>query len=105
MKILEKEFQAQVIELAWLHNWLVAHFRPALTASGRWITPVAADGAGFPDLVLARRGRVIVAELKSQRGQPSTEQKAWLEAFGSCNGIETYLWRPADWNKIEEVLK
>ncbi len=57
----EADFQAQVIDLLHLHGWVVAHFRPARTAKG-WITPVAADGAGFLDLlaVHARPGRVLL---------------------------------------------
>lgn len=43
----ERQWQAQVIELARILGWRVAHFRPALTKHG-WRTPVQADGAGFP---------------------------------------------------------
>lgn len=43
----EIQWQAQVIELAHILGWTVAHFRPALTKHG-WRTPVQADGAGFP---------------------------------------------------------
>lgn len=37
--------------------------------------------AGFPDLVLVRRGRLVFAELKRQadRYQPTPAQAAWLE--------------------------
>lgn len=58
----EAMFQIEIIELARILGWRVAHFRPAQTRHG-WRTPVAADGKGFPDLVLVRE-RVIYAELK-----------------------------------------
>ena len=44
----------------------VAHFRPPRTVHG-WRTAVAADGAGFPDLVMVRGSRLLAAELKSER--------------------------------------
>ena len=101
--ITEQQFQAQVLQLARLLGWRSAHFRPALTTRG-WRTPVQGDGAGFPDTVLVRRGRLVVAELKSAAGKLSAEQSAWLEAL-SAAGCETFLWRPADFDDIAEVLR
>lgn len=100
--ITEAAFQAQVIELAHLFGWRVAHFRPALTKHG-WRTPVSADGKGFPDLVLVRRKRLIFAELKSQRGRLSPEQRDWWEAL--THVAEAYVWRPSDWPAIEAELR
>lgn len=96
--ISEAEFQQQVIEFAHLFRWRVAHFRPAKTNKG-WRTPVAADGAGFPDLVLAKNGRVIFAELKAQKGKLRPEQTAWI---ADVNGV---VWRPSDWDVIEKTLR
>ena len=62
----EADLQQAVIECARTLGWMVAHFRPALRQSGRWSTPVQADGKGFPDLVLARAGRVIFAEAQER---------------------------------------
>ena len=66
----ETAFQQQVIDLAHYTGWVVAHFRAARTEKG-WRTPVAADGAGFPDLVLVNRSqkRVLYVELKSEDGK------------------------------------
>ena len=87
MKQNEKGFQSAVIELARLCRWVVYH-----THNSR------RSPAGFPDLVLARRGVVIFAELKSERGRLSDAQQEWLEATGgSC-------WRPSDWKTIEATL-
>lgn len=99
----EADFQQQVIDLAQLLGYRVAHFRAARTEQG-WRTPVAADGKGFPDLVLAGRGRVIFAELKSDRGQLTDEQKIWLDDL-SHTPAETYCWWPADFDEIQEVLR
>lgn len=102
-QISEKDFQAQVIALAQLTGHKVAHFRPALTKDGEWRTPVAADGAGFPDLVIVGRGKVIFAELKAEAGTPTALQLDWLEQIRAAGG-EAYLWKPSDWNDIEALL-
>ena len=98
----ETEFQAQIIDLARLLGWRVAHFRPAMTRHG-WRTPVAADGAGFPDLVLVRE-RVIYAELKARRGKLTEEQQTWNAAL-AAGGAEVYLWRPAALDDIAQILR
>lgn len=98
----EDDWQRQVIDLARLFKWRVAHFRPALTKHG-WRTPVSADGKGFPDLVLVR-DRVIAAELKTRTGIPSPDQHAWLDAFTDA-GIETHIWRPADLELVAATLR
>lgn len=101
----EAQLQDAVIACARLFGWRVAHFRPAQTARG-WRTPVEADGKGFPDLVLARRGELIFAELKSDRGRLSDEQAMWMHALEGI-GRRFYLWTPAEWlsGAIEAVLR
>lgn len=98
----EQQFQGQVIDLARTLGWKVAHFRPAQTARG-WRTPVAADGAGFPDLILVR-DRVIAAELKTASGRVKDHQRDWLAAFTAA-GVEAYLWRPDHIDHILETLR
>lgn len=101
--ISEDAFQRQVIDLAHLRRWRVAHFRKVKTIRrGKpvWMTAVAADGAGFCDLVLARRGVVLFRELKTDRGVTSEEQAKWLTELGSFGDV----WRPRDWQRIEREL-
>ncbi len=98
----ESDFQKQVIQLARLYKWKVAHFRAAMNRRGQWSTPVQADGAGFPDLLMVR-DRVIAAELKSEKGKTSPEQDEWIAQFRTA-GIEAFVWKPADWDAIVEVL-
>ena len=86
----EKDFQAQVVETAILHGWKVFHpFSSAYSAKG------------YPDLTLARAGRVIWAELKGQNGRLTGAQRAWLSALPEGH---TFVWRPSDWDEIVKVL-
>jgi hypothetical protein len=100
--ISEAELQTAVIDLAHRLGWRVAHFRPAQNSRGAWRTAVSADGAGFPDLVLARKGRVIFAELKAKNGRIGHEQEAWLAVLP-----DSLVWRPDDWftGRIEDTLR
>lgn len=98
----EKDWQRQVIDLARMLHWRVAHFRPAMTKHG-WVTPVAADGKGWPDLLLVR-DRVIAAELKADAGALSDDQRLWLAALERA-GIEVHVWRPADAQIVLQTLR
>ncbi len=97
----EDDFQKIVIDMAHLYGWIVAHFRPARVirgGKGTWETPVAADGKGFPDLVLAKAGRVLFRELQTDKGKASDEQRKWLKATGGK------VWRPKHLDLIKEIL-
>jgi hypothetical protein len=101
--LLEKDFTDNVVQLAKTLGWRVAHFRPAQTKHG-WRTPMQGD-KGFPDLVLAKDGRVIFAELKSATGKLTKEQREWLDEFsGLPTSPETYVWRPHHLDSIGKVL-
>ncbi len=88
----QDDFMPQVIELAELLGWKYYHTHDSRRSP-----------EGFPDLVLAR-DRVIYAELKSEKSQPSFEQWEWLLLLQEC-GEETYLWRPSDWDELLAVLQ
>jgi hypothetical protein len=108
LKMSEAELQDAVIDLAHLFKWTVAHFRSVPVKHGDRVTyqtPVQADGAGFPDLVLVR-DRVIFAELKSDTGRTSTAQQDWLFALSHA-GAECHLWYPRYLRDgtIENVLR
>ena len=103
----EEYLQQQIIDLAHLHHWRVAHFRTARIqrkdGSVYYATPVQADGEGFPDLVLLKGNRVIVAEIKSEKGKLSDAQRDWLSAW-EMTEADVYVWRPQDWDEIEKRL-
>lgn len=106
-RISEAQLQDAIIDTAHTLGYIVAHFRPARTEKG-WRTPVAADGRGFPDLVLVseRYGRVLFVECKSEDGELSRHQQWWLEMLRAA-GAEVYVWRPEDWTTgaVERALR
>lgn len=89
-----KDLLPAVIEAARGLGWRVIHSRNTYS-EGRWHTPLAGD-PGAPDLILVRAGRVLLVELKSQRGKLSANQQAWRDAIMG-GPVEYYLWRPSDW--------
>jgi hypothetical protein len=115
LKQSEREFQAAVIQYARLHGWLVAHFHDSRRQVGDRLVGDA-DAAGFPDLVMARNGFLIFAELKTERGRVSRAQRQWLDALSlgtwwlqqrpdkPAAGLRVCLWRPSDWPEIEREL-
>lgn len=70
------------------------------------------SAAGFPDLVMirlprpGRPGRLVFAEIKSEAGEISAAQTAWLTNLRSV-GAAAYLWRPSDWldHSIQAALR
>jgi hypothetical protein len=59
---------------------------------------------GFPDLILAHElpGRPLYGiELKTEDGQTTDAQEAWLAAIGGSVGIVTAVWRPS---MLEEII-
>ena len=93
----EAGFQRAVVQLARLNHWLVYHPLPLRTATG-WATGTMGD-AGYPDLTLAKGGRVILAELKTDRGRLTELQERWVREAGAV------VWRPSMWASIEAILK
>ena len=92
--VTEKEFQANVLDLARMLRWRTYHTLDSRGAA-----------AGFPDLVMVRGPRLVMAELKSERGRLTEPQEAWLAELGAVQTLDTFEWRPADWPAIEEALR
>ena len=101
----EKEFQASVIEIAHTFGWKIAHFRTAMNKRGAYMTPVAADGKGYPDLHLLHpeRGVQMYRELKTDVGRLTSEQREWGAWLTVC-GSDWAVWRPKDMTELARVL-
>lgn len=89
----EREWQAQVREYAEARLWICYH-----THDSRRSDP------GFPDLLMVRRTRVVAAELKRETGRVSQEQALWLDRLLGTGKVEVFVWRPSDWEKVQEAL-
>ncbi len=89
----EEAFQSQVVELAIYTGWKVYHTHDSRRSA-----------AGYPDLTMVRRGRVLFAELKKEDGETTPEQLEWLVALGAGYGVECYLWKPSEFEDIKAVL-
>lgn len=99
-----KELQKAIIDLAHLHGWLVAHFQSVKTEQRGWVTPVAADGKGYPDLTLVRE-RVVFMEIKGDGDKMRPDQDKWIAALQDA-GAEVCVVHPADWRNgaIDQIL-
>lgn len=95
LPVTEKQLMQAVVELAQLLGYLTYH-----TYDSR------RSNMGFPDLVLARPGRLVFAELKAERGKVSPAQTVWARLL-SAAPAEVFLWRPSDWTSgaIEAALR
>lgn len=89
----EKEWMATVVAAAKALGWKVFH-----THDSRRSEP------GFPDLVLARNGALIFAELKTETGKVSRAQEEWLNTLALA-GARVGVWRPSGWPLVQEVLR
>lgn len=107
--IREKDLREQIRTLVKLFGWRMAFTQYSLRSP-----------KGFPDLVLVRPPRCIFAELKSEVGQLTPEQREWLDSLAQCadgwigsdtrqpegrSPIEVYLWRPSHIEGIAEILR
>ena len=98
----EKQFQAQVIQIARMNGWRIFHPQKMQARDGSWRTALSGD-RGWPDLVLAHRDRgLVVVELKTDNGRLSDDQKAWL--YHLAPWAECYVWRPTDLDDIARRL-
>lgn len=79
----EAEFQTQVIQLVKLYQW-------------RWFHPAVSQFSvgGWPDLVLVRE-RLMIRELKTEKGLVSPKQRDWLDALRFAR-VDAAVWRPVD---------
>lgn len=108
----EKQLQASIVHAARALGWRDASTWRSLHSPKGW-----------PDLVLARGLRLLIVELKAEKGRLTPEQETWLEwwrIFGAAVArelrkpratdpretprIEVYVWRPADIDTAYRVL-
>jgi len=102
----EKDLDRYVKDLAKVYGWSLYHQVDAVFCpTCRKPTFSKKDGPGFPDLVLAHpNGRLIFAELKSQKGPLREGQAEWLQLLAK-GPAEVYIWRPSDMDTLAHILQ
>ncbi len=92
--IQERDFLRQTKELAALFGYLFYHTHRSQFSP-----------AGFPDCLFVRGTEPpIYAELKTEKGKLSPDQRTWLLALVTA-GQRVYLWRPSSLDQIIKVLR
>ena len=107
VKILEKGYQAQIVELARGLGWTLIYH----TYNSR------RSAEGFPDLCMVHpeKALLLFAEIKGTGGKLSREQAAWGNGIGviaraiagsQADGHVLYRWwSPEDWDDVQAVLQ
>jgi hypothetical protein len=107
LRMTERAWMGQVLAYAALRGWRAFHDNatnaPRRCRKCREVVHLPRNEAGWPDLVLVRRPRVVFAELKSERGVVSPAQAEWIAALRAC-GQDVYIWRPSQWTEVERTL-
>ena len=88
----EEQFQANVIEMSKYMGYLHYHTHDSRRSV-----------AGFPDLVLVGRNRILFREIKTENGQLSSAQLTWGGAL-IAGGGDWEVWRPSDIELVKEQL-
>ena len=105
----ERAFQASVLRLARLMGWAWWHDRatnfPRACPHCKKPLKMPRNDPGWPDLFLVRGDTLVVAELKSDRGSTTPDQRAWLAAFRGVRRIVVEVWKPKDTERVVEVLR
>lgn len=95
----EDELLAGITEALGFGGWVWTHL---IRSDG-----VTMGHAGLPDIIAAhhRRGLVLAWELKSEHGQVSRDQLAWLFALGTVHPtVDVRVIRPADYDTALLVI-
>jgi len=91
-QVKEEAFLQEVRALAKRNGWLVYHTHDSRGSEH-----------GYPDCCFCDGKRVIYAELKIPPRKATKEQATWLSHLRRA-GVEAYLWYPAMWAEIVQVL-
>ena len=89
----EKELLRSIVAAAKECGWRVWH---------PWLSIHSARG--FPDLFMAKGGRALAWELKTNKGKVTEAQQEWLEALVQVPGVDARVVRPADLEQAYRAL-
>ena len=102
----EKDFQAQLMKVVDMLGGLAFHIhdsRREVKRNGERVLVGDAAAKGYPDLtIVSLTRRVIWAELKAGKRQPTETQRIWLRALPDHYA---YLWRTDDdWDDAVRII-
>ena len=102
----EKDFQAQLMQLVEMLGGLAYHAhdsRREVKRNGERILVGDVDAKGYPDLTIVTLDRrVIFAELKIGKKQPTDSQWIWLRGLPDH---QAYLWHGTDWDDAARIIQ
>jgi VRR-NUC domain-containing protein len=90
----EDDLLTAVLDAARALGWLAYHVRRSDRA-------LQQGDPGFPDVILARGGRVLALELKAQGGRVAAEQWVWIHALDGAT-VDARVIYPSD---LDELLR
>ena len=94
--ISERLFTEQVRKAAIVTGWKFYHTHNSMFSA-----------KGYPDICLAKSGRLWFAELKTETGKVSPEQQEWIDAINEVETpfVRAIVLRPSDFDEFFEELK
>ncbi len=93
----ERELGQTIREMAEAFGWLCYQVLDTRNHAKR-------TSRGFPDQFIARPGRALALELKTERGIVTPDQELWVATLDSIPGITGAVIRPHDLDRVEELL-
>lgn len=100
----ETDLQKVVMRYALDKGWRRKHDLPCRMPDGKVRTAFQGD-PGFPDFIAVRRGVLVIAEFKREKGHTSDAQDLWLRDLTEVPGVEVHVWRPRHWPAIKALLR
>lgn len=102
-RALELDCERTVIEACKVLGFRVHGERAAVSRRGMWATPIKGD-AGWPDLVIAGHGHVLVVELKRKPRKVTEDQAAWLAELARAGVSTDVVWVPEGLQPFLQML-
>ena len=93
----ERELGQTIREMAQAFGWLVYQVLDTREYAKR-------TSKGIPDQFIARPGRALALELKTERGIVTPDQELWVATLNSTPGITSAVIRPHGLDQVEEML-
>lgn len=110
----ESDFATYVEDLLRLYRWRWVHYRPARTEKG-WRTALTGH-KGLLDYIAVRPPRLLVFEIKGDKGKVSSEEQEWIDDLIGCYTIDAFsttkwgvpevkVWYPKDFDELRRWLE